>query len=217
MTRAIPTRLLGMALVLVAVAAVLVSAALADKPVKPNPTATVKLSGGKGLGTTLVLSTVTGDFASKLQAQGIAVKALMPAKGSGTAQAPFRFPITQGKVVTPALIGTIRHVGGLSFTKGTTVVRARNLVIAVTNSTTVVSAKLTAQVNGKRMDFATLTLPSDPSKVTVTATSVTITDIPVTLNAAIATALEKSFNLTAGTLGGATNVGTAAVKARIVG
>ena len=53
---------------------------------------------------------------------------------------------------------------GLSFTKGTTVVRLRNLVI-VANVSTTDTSKLTAQVPGKRIDFASLKLTAFPAIV----------------------------------------------------
>lgn len=210
--------------VAVAVAAVLAPVGLADKPTtgpgsKQKPIAAektwVKVGGGAAYGTYLKLD---AGFASALTGAGIAAAPLKPAGAAG--DKGIRFPITQGKLIlgydksTPpkvsAVRGTIGHVGGLSLTKTTTMVRVRNLVI-VANVSTTDTSKLTAQVNGKRIDFATLKFTAFP---TVADRKMSVTGVEARLSADAAAALNKAFgtSLAANTL-----VGTAAVDARLVG
>lgn len=205
----------------VVAAAMLTPVGLAAKPTtKPSdkkPIAAektwVKVGGGKSYGTYLKLDT---GFTT-----AVASLAPTPLKPAGTAgDKGIRFPITQGKLVlgfdtsTPpkvnAVRGTIAHVGGLSFTKGTTVVRVRNLVIVASVSTADTS-KLTAQVNGKRIDFASLKFTAFP---TIVGKKVSVSGVEVRLSAGAATALNAAFgtSLAANTL-----VGTASVEARLVG
>jgi hypothetical protein len=106
--------------------------------------------------------------------------------------------------------GTIGHVGGLKLTKGSTVVRVRNLVV-VANKSTSDTSKITAQVNGKRIDFATLTFAAWPS---IVGKSVTAENAVVDLSAAAATALNTAFGTSSFAAG---PLGTATVKARLVG
>ena len=128
------------------------------------------------------------------------------------------FPITQGKLIltfttgqAPTVNGvrsTIGHAGGLSLKKGDVTVRVRNFVI-VANTAGV--SKLTAQVNGKRTDFGTLTFTSFP---TITGKKVDVTNVEVRLTTASANALNTAFGTT---LAAGDLVGKATVKARLVG
>jgi hypothetical protein len=210
----------------VAMAAVLVPAALADKPTtKPNdakqkPVASekswVKLGGGRAYGTYLVLD---AGFASALTGPGVTVTVLKPAKDTtGTSGMGIRFPITQGKLVLmtsgqPAVLsgmkGTIGHVGGLKLVQGKKVVRVRNFVIVVDTSKDV--AKVTAQVNGKRIWFATLTSFTLPE---LKGKKVTVEKVELTLSEMAATALNGAFG---SSLSMGAKVGTATVQARLVG
>lgn len=227
MTRIHRRKLPWLALGAVVAAATLAPVGLADKPQttgkdKPKPVASektwVKLGGGKAYGTYLKLD---GGFASALGGAGVAAAPLVPASDpSDTPDMGIRFPITQGKLVltfnsaTPAAItgvrGTIDHVGGLKLTKGTTVVRVRNLVV-VANKAATDTSKLTAQVNGKRIDFATLTFTA---WLSIAGKNVTVENVTVKLSAAAATALNQAFGAS---FAADTTVGTATVKARLVG
>ena len=220
-------KLVWTGLAAVAAAAMLVPAALAEKPApKTKPIAAektwVKVGGGKGYGTYLKLDTA---FATALTGLGIAAAPLTPASDpSDSPDLGIRFPITQGKLILsytttlPKTVngvrGTVGHVGGLSLKKGDVTVRVRNLTI-VANVVTAATdtSKLTAQVNGKRIDFATLKLTLPPTiagkAVTVAATDVKLTAAAVAaLNAAFGTTLDAST---------APAVGTATMKARLVG
>jgi hypothetical protein len=207
----------------VAVAAVLVPAGLADKPTtKPNddkqkPVASekswVKLGGGRAYGTYL---TFDAGFASALG--GAKVTLLKPANDpKDTPDMGFRFPVTQGKLVvmvdakTAAITGikgTIGHVGGLKLVQGKKVVRVRNFVIVVDTPNV---AKVTAQVNGKRIWFATLTSFNWPK---VEGKKVTVDNVELTLSDKTATALNAAFGTA---LSASAKVGTATVQARLVG
>ena len=162
----------GMATVVVA--AMLVPAALADKPPsKAKPIAAektwVKVGGGKGLGTYVALN-------NALAGLGIGAAPLKPA----TTDAGVRFPITQGKLiltktgnplVVTGLRGTVGHVGGLSLKKGDVTVRVRNLIVVANVSGATDTSMLTAQVNGKRIDLASLKLTVPP---TIAGTKATV-------------------------------------------
>jgi hypothetical protein len=218
---------IGLATVIAA--AMLVPAALADKPAsKSKPIAAektwVKVGGGKGYGTYLKLDAA---FATALKGLGIAAAPLTPASDPGDSpDMGIRFPITQGKLILSSdqttkavngVRGTVGHVGGLSLKKGDVTVRVRNLIIVANVVTaaavTTDTSKLTAQVNGKRIDFATLKLTLPP---TIVGKTVTVGATDVKLTAAAAAALNKAFGTT---LDAATApaVGTATMKARLVG
>jgi len=223
-------KLAWIGLATVVAAAMLVPAALADKPAsKSKPIAAeqtwVKVGGGKGYGTYLKLDAA---FATALTGLGIAATPLTPASDpSDNPDLGIRFPITQGKLilsyttVLPKAVngvrGTVGHVGGLSFKKGDVTVRVRNFVIvanvATAGGVTTDTSKLTAQLNGKRIDFATLKLTLPP---TIVGRTVTVGATDVKLTAAAVAALNKAFGTTldAST---APTVGTAAMKARLVG
>lgn len=206
----------------VVAAAMLAPVGLAEKPAsKQKPIAAektwVKLGGGKGYGTYLKLD---AGFSAALSGAGILAAPLAPASDpTDNPDMGIRFPITQGKLILsyttaqpPVLAGvrgTIAHTGGLSLKKGSVTVRVRNLVI-IANKATTDTSKLTAQVNGKRIDFATLTL----NWPEIAGKNVTVNGVGVKLTAAAATALNTAFGTS---LAADTTVGTAMVKARLVG
>ena len=211
-------------------AAMLVPAALADKPASNSkPIAAektwVKVGGGKGYGTYLTLATT---FTDALQGLGIAPALLKPASDpSDNPNMGIRFPITQGKLTLSydsakainGVHGTVGHVGGLSLKKGDVTVRVRNLVIVANVATvaavTTDTSKLTAQVNGKRIDFATLKFAAFP---VIAGKTVTATVSEVRLTAAAASALNVAFSLSGGSaIAADTLVGSATMKARLVG
>jgi hypothetical protein len=207
----------------VVAAAMLAPVGLAEKPAsKQKPIAAektwVKLGGGKGYGTYLKLD---AGFAGALSGAGVVAAPLAPASDpTDNPDMGIRFPITQGKLILsyttaqpPVLAGvrgTIAHTGGLSLKKGSVTVRVRNLVI-VANKAATEASKLTAQVNGKRIDFATLTFSSWPE---IAGKNVTVNGVGVKLTAAAAAALNTAFGTS---LAADTTVGTAMVKARLVG
>ncbi len=209
----------------VAASVALAPAGLAGKPTtKPNdkqkPIASekswVKLGGGKAYGTYLSLD---AGLASALTGLGVEVKLRRPATDpSDSPDKGIRFPITQGKLVLAtsgqppvlsSIRGTIGHVGGLTLVQGTKVVRVRNLVIVVDTAGV---SKVTAQVNGKRIWFATPTSLGLPA---VVGKTVTVDDVQLSLSDTAAAALNAAFGTSA--LSASTKVGTAAVKARLVG
>ncbi|MGL6280452.1 MAG: hypothetical protein ACRC50_12970 [Gaiella sp.] len=215
-------RISWLALGAVVAAATLAPAGLADKPAttgkdKPKPVASektwVKLGGGKTYGTYVILN-------NALQGLGIAAAPLNPATSpADTADPDVRFPITQGKLVltrtgTPAAItgvrGTVGHVGGLSLTKGDVVVRVRNLVVVANVNGSTDTSKLTAQVNGTRIDLALLKLGAPA----IAGKTVTVAVSEIKLTAAAATALTAAFP---GTTVPEAVIGTATLKARLVG
>lgn len=227
MTRIHRRRLPWLALGAVVAAATLAPVGLADKPKttgkdKPKSVASektwVKLGGGKAYGTYLKLD---AGFTGALAGAGVTAALLKPASDpNDTPDMGIRFPITQGKLAltfntaTPAALtsvrGTVGHVGGLKLTKGSTVVRVRNLVV-VANKTATDTSKLTAQVNGKRIDFATLTLAAWPS---IVGKNVTVENVVVDLSSTAAAALNQAFGTSSFAAG---PFGTATVKARLVG
>lgn len=215
-------RLPWLALAAVVAAATLAPVGLADKPAttgkdKPKPVASektwVKLGGGKGLGTYVVLN-------GALSGLGITAAPLTPATApSTTADPDVRFPITQGRLVLTqtgpsapitGVRGTIGHVGGLSLTKGDAVVRVRNLVVVADVNGSTNTSKLTAQVNGKRIDLALLKLGAPA----VAGKTVTVAVSEIKLTTAAAAALTAAFP---GTTVPEAVIGTATVKARLVG
>jgi hypothetical protein len=218
-TRSLRSKVAWAGVATVVTAAMLAPVGLAGKPTtKPNdnkPIAAektwVKIGGGTGYGTYLKL-----DAGFQSAVASLAPTPLKPAGAAG--DKGIRFPITQGKLVLKfdksaspkvnEVRGTIGHVGGLSFTKGTTVVRVRNLVIVADTTGT---SKLTAQVNGKRIDFASLKFTSFP---TIAGQKVSVSGVEVRLSADAVAALNAAFgtSLAANTL-----VGTASVEARLVG
>ena len=201
----------------VVVAAMLVPAALADKPPsKAKPIASgkswVKVGGGKGLGTYVVFNGALGGL-------GIVPTPLRPA----TTDAGVRFPITQGKLVlgktgnplvVTGLLGTVGHVGGLSLKKGDVTVRVRNLIVVANVAGAADTSMLTAQVNGKRIDLASLKLTMPP---TISGTTVTVGVTDIKLTATAAKALSQAFFANDTSVPADTPIGTATLKARLVG
>jgi redox-sensitive bicupin YhaK (pirin superfamily) len=132
--------------------------------------------------------------------------------GSGTVA----FPVTGGRItvmasgttVSTVTAANIRHVGGLTLTKGSTAVTLKNLVID--------GLDLTAQVkvatgSTTRLTIATL---SQPSTITLQGRSLSATGITVTLTQAAASALNAVLGTT---YSSATVLGTAALSTRVIG
>jgi Htaa len=118
----------------------------------------------------------------------------------------FAFPITGGKVDGSSLAGAISHSGGITLTKGTTVVTLKDFVIDSKRSV------LTADVGGARADILALDLSK--AAVAIDGRAVNVTGVPATLTQAAADALNGAFATTAFTAGLA--IGTANVAGQAV-
>jgi hypothetical protein len=178
-------------MVLLAVCALLVVAA----PAAAKSKRSLKLSGGA---TTLTLDQGAIDALASL---GIAAAPLSPATADG---ADLRFPLTTGRVKAKTLAGTIRHVGGLSLTRGETRVELRNFVIDTKEGV------LTARAGDSRL--AILDLDLSDAEVKRRGKRLTVSGVAATLTAGAAEALNGAFATDAFKEGLA--IGTAVVKTR---
>ena len=158
---------------------------------------TVKLA-PKGA-TTLALS---DGAASALQSLGIAAAPLKPARAGDDG---LRFPITAGKLDAKTYAGQIKHVGGISLTRGATRVDLRNFVINVD-----AAPDLTARVGSDRVSILDLDL-SD-AKITKSGRRLTIAGVKATLTKTAADALNAAFETDAFAEG--LELGTATVSGR---
>ena len=158
---------------------------------------TVKLA-PKGA-TTLALS---DGAASALQSLGIAAAPLKPARAGDDG---LRFPITAGKLDAKTYAGKIKHVGGISLTRGDTRVELRNFVINVDSA-----PDLTARVGSSRVSILDLDL-SD-AEITKTGRKLKIAGVKATLTKVAADALNAAFATEAFTEG--LEIGTATVSGR---
>jgi hypothetical protein len=158
---------------------------------------TVKLA-PKGA-TTLALSDTA---AGALQSLGIAAAPLKPARAGDDG---LRFPITAGKLDAKTYAGQIKHVGGISLTRGDTRVALRNFVINVDSA-----PDLTARVGSSRVSILDLDL-SD-AEITKTGRRLKIAGVKATLTKAAADALNAAFSTDAFAEG--LDVGTATVSGR---
>jgi hypothetical protein len=158
---------------------------------------TVKLA-PKGA-TTLALS---DGAASALQSLGIAAAPLKPARAGDDG---LRFPITAGKLDAKTYAGKIKHVGGISLTRGATRVDLRNFIINVD-----AAPDLTARVGDSRVSILDLDL-SD-AKITKSGRRLTIAGVKATLTKTAADALNAAFETDAFAEG--LEIGTATVSGR---
>jgi hypothetical protein len=115
------------------------------------------------------------------------------------------FPITGGKVDAKSLAGSITHSGGLTLTKGATVVTVSDFTIATAPAPT-----LTALLGAARFDLATLDLSA--VKVATSGRTVTVGPVTAKLTKAAADALNQAFGATAFAEG--LTIGTATVTAQ---
>jgi hypothetical protein len=164
-------------------------------------------------------TTVTLDsaFAKTLADAGVTIKAGKPAK----ADAPLKFPITNGRAIVAVADGKItvksaslKHVRGMTLTQGEKSLKLRNPWVSVTET----GGKLTAQVNGKRLQVATV----EGGDVALAVSgkrnrAVTVTGVTLKLTDAVAKALAAFFALPEGSVAADTPLGTAEVETRIVG
>ncbi len=158
---------------------------------------TVKLA-PKGA-TTLALS---DGAASALQSLGIAAAPLKPARAG---EDGLRFPITAGKLDAKTYAGQIKHVGGISLTRGATRVDLRNFVVNVD-----AAPDLTARVGDSRVSILDLDL-SD-AEISKSGRRLTIAGVKATLTKTAADALNAAFETDAFAEG--LEIGTATVSGR---
>ncbi len=92
------------------------------------------------------------QITSFLISRGITVTPIGPAKiGSGA----MTMPMVGGTISVPTMGGTMNAQGGLQYKNGSKVVRIHSYVLTHKGG----AAKLTAVVNGKRIEIATMTAP----------------------------------------------------------
>ena len=149
--------------------------------------------------TTLALS---DGAASALQSLGIAAAPLKPARAGDDG---LRFPITAGKLEAKTYAGQIKHVGGISLTRGETRVELRNFVINVDSA-----PDLTARVGSSRVSILDLDL-SD-AEISRSGRRLAIAGVKATLTKAAADALNAAFETDAFAEG--LELGTATVSGR---
>ena len=183
-------RLLTAALAILVVAAPVAAAKKKD---------TIKVSRGA---TTLALGT---DAAAALQSLNIAVAPLKPAKAG---DAGIAFPVTNGKLNKTTYAGSVKHTGGLRFSRDDIVVDLRNFTIRIDEE-----PDLTAQIGDDRASIADLDLGD--ADITATKKSLTVAGVVVKLSQTGATALNKAFSTDAFEAG--LVLGEATLKTKIVG
>lgn len=124
----------------------------------------------------------------------LGVTAGLVAPATANADGSFAFPITGGLVSLKTLGGEITHSGGISLTKGAT-------VVSLTDFTVDTKAKqLTAVINGGAR-AAILDLDLSAPKVAVAGRTVTVGGVGATLTQGAADALNGAFGVTAFTAG----------------
>jgi hypothetical protein len=123
-----------------------------------------------------------------------------------TESGAFSFPITKGRAVVANLAGAIDHSGGLTFTKGATVVSLTDYRIDTRR------AELWGKVNGSE-PVALFKLDLSAPQIQTASRQLWIGNVKATLTAGAATALNGAFATTAFTEG--IDFGTAQVKGQI--
>lgn len=149
--------------------------------------------------TTLALSE---GAAGALSSLGISVAPLKPASAGDDG---ISFPITAGKLNPKTYAGRIKHVGGLSLTRGSTRVKLRNFWINVDEA-----PDLTARVGKSRVSILDLDLSN--ADISRSGRKLTISGVKATLTAAAASALNSAFETDAFEEG--LEIGTATVSGR---
>jgi hypothetical protein len=171
---------------------------LGTATVRAQP-ATVALAGER---TELALDAGT---AATLASLGVTPGVVAPA--SATAGGALAFPITGGALAPATLRGEVTHSGGISLTAGATVVTLTDFTIDTA------ARQLTGTVNGGAR-VALLDLDLSSPAVTTKGLGLQVGNVPATLTAGAAQALNAAFGVTAFTaglrLGVATVVGQAA-------
>lgn len=140
---------------------------------------------------------------SALASLGIAPGVIEPATLAGTTAT---FPITGGRVGLDLGSGVVRHSGGLSLTKGATVVRLTDFDIRLGSA-----PQLFASLNGGSPKAAILDLDLSGAMPAVSGRDVTVPGVVAKLTQGAADALNQAFATTAFT--GGLVVGRATVTA----
>jgi hypothetical protein len=117
------------------------------------------------------------------------------------------FPISGG-LVTPALVGTIKHTGGLTFIAGGKQLTAQDFII---NTAT---GRLTAYIVQAKVRIPLLDLSLAKAKVTAKGNVVIVANVKATLDATAATALDGYFGTKL--FAGGLPIGTARVQASVL-
>ena len=132
--------------------------------------------------------TLDPTAAGALTALGVAVAPIGPASVTGSGD--IAFPITGGRVDTSTFAGAIRHSGGISLTKGATVVTLTDFTINVDGD-----PDLTAVLNGgDRVSILDLDLSG--LTIDVTGRSITLGNASAALTEGAAGALSAAFDAT---------------------
>lgn len=151
---------------------------------------------------------LSSDFVGALTSLNIAPRTVFPASLRG-AQASF--PITDGTLERATLRGEIIHNGGLTLTRGTTVVKLKSFIIDTTGSGIVLTGLVSA--NGAvvgRIPLFDLQLPSNVATNDFRFEGVILNGVMVSLRPEAAGALNAVFQTTAFVPG--FNIGTARVR-----
>jgi hypothetical protein len=157
-------------------------AALLSMSVAVAATAKSKKSSKVAIKGTTTLALDSGAAAA-LESLGITAAPIAPATAG---DAGLAFPITSARLNGKTLAGSIPHTGGISLTKGETVVNLERFTIKIDKS-----QDLTARVGGSRVSILNLDL-SD-AKITKTKKQVTVAGVKATLTKAAADALNAAF------------------------
>jgi hypothetical protein len=139
-----------------------------------------------------------------LAGQGITPGVIGPATLSGTTAS---FPITGGRAALDLSAATVTHSGGLSLTKGSTVVQLTDFEIRVGSG----APQLFATLNGGAAKVAIIDLDLAALQPSVSGRSVTLGGVVAKLSQGAADALNGAFGTTA--FAGGLTLGTATVSA----
>ena len=124
-------------------------------------------------------------------AQGIMPNVIGPATLSGTTAS---FPITGGLAALDLSAAEVSHSGGISLTKGSTVVSLTDFDIVVGGSG---APQLLATLNGGATPVAIIDLDLSALKPTITGRNITLSGITAKLTQGAADALNAAFHTTA--------------------
>jgi hypothetical protein len=185
-----------LAIAAIAVMSVALIPAAAGAKKSAGKTLTLKAKGA----TTLKVDSGT---AAALTSLGVSVAPVKPAKAGPKGIA---FPITGGKVNSKTLAGKIMHSGGLSFTKGSTVVKLTDYTINIDKKPDLVASLGKDRVSILSLDLTKL-------KNSSSGKAIKLSGVKASLTAAAASALNGAFATDAFTEG--LVLGTASVKATV--
>jgi hypothetical protein len=160
-----------------------------------------------GGGTTVQLDAAA---AAKITGAGVAVA---PVGAAYAGPSGITFPITIGRVDQTTLAGQIRHLGGLSFTQGSTVLKATRYFINV-NESPVLTAKVS--LNGTSLGRLPLFKVVPTQGPSIVHRTLTLAGVNLTLTPEAAGALNDVFAGGAPAFAEDELIATATVKSRIV-